>query len=127
MKEDFAHKHSIGRNIERIRRIKGINQDSLAAILGMSRQTLSKLEQAQEIDPDKLDQIARGLGVTADSIRHFNEDAIFNNIVHDHGTVFNHVSNYHFNPIEKMEELYEALLKSEREKVEMLQKLLNLK
>ena len=33
--------------------------------------------------------------------------------------------NFQFNPIEKIVELYEALVKSEKEKVDMLQRLLN--
>ena len=32
--------------------------------------------------------------------------------------------NFNFNPIDKIVELYEALLKSEKEKVEMLQKMI---
>jgi transcriptional regulator with XRE-family HTH domain len=117
---------SIGRKIERIRKVKGINQETLAHRIGMTRQNLSKLEQAETIDEDKLEQIAKGLGVTAEAIRHFNEDAVINNV----GNEFHEGSyliNYNFNPIEKIVELYDALLKSEREKNEILQKLLDQK
>ena len=49
---------------------------------------------------------------------HFTEDSVFNNInnFHDHSIQNN------FNPIEKVIELYERLLQSEREKVELLKK-----
>jgi transcriptional regulator with XRE-family HTH domain len=126
MEKEIYQTGFLGRKVERIRRIKGINQETLANNIGMTRQTLSKLEQADDIDDEKLEQIAKGLGVTADSIRNFNEDAVINNI----GNEFHEGSfliNYNFNPIEKIVELYDALLKSEREKIEMLQKLLEKK
>lgn len=117
---------SIGKKVERIRKIRGVSQETLAGSIGVSRQNLSKLEQAEHIDDEKLELIARGLGVTADSIRNFNEDAMINNF----GNEFHEGSsliNYNFNPIEKIVELYDALLKSEKEKNELLQKLLNQK
>ena len=70
----------IGRKIERIRTLKGIKQETLAAKLGMSQGTLSKIEQSEKVDEDKLKLIADALELSVDAIKNFNEDAIVNNI-----------------------------------------------
>lgn len=119
----------LGRKIERIRELRGMKQETLADILGISQQAVSKMEQSEQIDEERLQKVATALGVTPEAIRHFSEEALFNNInsIHDnHENSVNtfHVVNYQFNPVEKIVELYERLLKSEREKVEMLQALL---
>jgi transcriptional regulator with XRE-family HTH domain len=116
-------KHT-GKKIERIRELRGMKQDTLAAALGISQQAVSKMESSEEIDEDRLSKVAEILGVTPDAIRNFSEDALFNNInnnFHDNSSLIN----YQFNPIDKIVELYERLLKSEQEKVNMLQSLLN--
>lgn len=75
------------------------------------------------------------LGVTADAIKNFNEEQMILNIQNNYDQAnpsINFPFQCTFNPLDKyieaMEEnerLYEALLKSEREKVTMLQKFLN--
>ena len=116
---------SIGRNIERLRRLKGIKQDTFAAELGISRQLLSKLEQSDTIDDERLEQIAKALGVPSEVIKNFNNDAVVIHIenMHDQSGVYH----YHFNPIEKIVELYDALLKSEREKSALLESMIKKK
>lgn len=115
---------SIGRNIERIRRLKGIKQDTLASDLGISRQLLSKIEQSETIEDERLEQIAKALGVTTEAIKRFNDDAIVINIesMHDQSGIYQ----YHFNPIEKIVELYDELLKSEKEKIALLESMLKM-
>ncbi|WP_029274584.1 helix-turn-helix domain-containing protein [Pedobacter borealis] len=119
--------NNIGRKIERLRKLRDMSQDTLAKELGISRQSVQRIEHSEEIDEEKLSQIAAVLGVTSDAIKNFNEEAMFNNIVNDHGTVFNYISTYQLNPIDKIVELYDQLLKSEREKVEILKSLLDKK
>jgi transcriptional regulator with XRE-family HTH domain len=125
MEKEIFTTGSIGRKIERVRKIKGVNQETLANLLGMTRQSFAKLEQAEDIDDDKLEQIANALGVPVDAIKQFDEEKTIQNIFNDQCTGFNF--NCTFNPLEKIVELYDALLKSEREKNEMLQKLLEQK
>lgn len=89
---------------------------------------MSLLEQKETLDAPTLDKVAKALGVSADAIKNFNEDATFNiisNTYHDHSSSVN----YQFNPIEKIValyqekiELYERMIK---EKNELLQKLLD--
>ena len=95
---------------------------------------MSKIEQNENVDDNTLERVAKALGVHPEAIKNLDEQASVYNIVTNHGTVTglaNQNYNCTFNPfdkwaeaLEKNEKLYEALLKSEREKVEMLQKLL---
>ena len=109
----------IGRKISRIRELRGMKQEALAAELGISQQAVSKIELSEKIEDDVLEKIAKSLGVSADGIKRFSEEAVFTNI----SNTFNDTSyliNYQFNPVEKIVELYERLLASEREKIEIL-------
>ncbi|WP_231426995.1 helix-turn-helix domain-containing protein [Pedobacter sp. Leaf250] len=120
----------LGRKVSRIRELRGMKQDTLAFELGLSQQAISKLEQSAEIEDKTLDKIATVLGLSSEAIKNFSEDAVFNiigNTVtnHDNGALFNYYPS--FNPIDKLMELveenkdlYERLLLSEREKVEIL-------
>lgn len=116
------NKHYIGYKIVRLRELRGMKQDTLATILGVSQQTVSKFEKSEELDEERLKTIADALGVTPEAIKNFNEEALFNNIQTNSDTAsHNVIVNYQFNPIDKIVELYERLLKSEQEKVALLQ------
>ena len=54
----------IGRKISRIRELRGMKQEALAEALNISQQAVSKIEQTPEIEDDKLEEIAKILGVT---------------------------------------------------------------
>jgi transcriptional regulator with XRE-family HTH domain len=107
-------KNHIGRKIERIRELRGIKQETLASGLGITQQAVSKMEQSEKIDDEKLERVAELLGVNADTIKNFNEEAVFTNFSYDQSTVINYQNNQ--NPIDKIAELYEGLLASERQK-----------
>lgn len=127
----------IGRKISRIRELRGMKQEFLAMELGLSQQTISNMEQSETIEEDKLEQVAKVLGVTAEGIKNFSDEAIFNiigNTVtnHDNSSLFAYQPT--FNPIdkiieqsEKIEELYKKLLQAEKDKISYLEKLLNQK
>jgi len=115
----------IGRKIERIRMLRGIKQETLAATLGITQAAVSKMEQSEKVSEEKIGQVAKALGVTSDAIKNFDENATINNNIYDQN---NTVINYQFNPIEKLVEvfeenkkLYERLLDSERKKNEFLE------
>lgn len=120
----------LGRKISRIRELRGMKQDALAAELGISQQAVSKLEQSEEIEDSTLEKVAKVLGVSTEGIKNFNEETVFNiigNTYHDQSASLNFQCT--FNPLEKLmqaleanKELYERLLASEREKVEILKK-----
>jgi transcriptional regulator with XRE-family HTH domain len=118
----MAETLNIGRKIARIRELKGIKQEALAIDLGVTQQTVSNIEKSEKIEDEVLEKIAKALGVTADSIKSFSDEAMLNyfNTFNDNSTgAFNNF-NCTFNPIDKVVELYERLLQSEREKVELL-------
>ena len=121
-----------GRNVKRIREILGIKQDALAGELGLSQQAISALEQKEALDKDMLEKIAKVLKVTPESIKSFNEESVINIIsttFNSHDTSTMNAVNYYptFNALDRMIELYEALLKSEREKVALLEKMIEKK
>jgi len=116
---------SIGQKVERIRTFRGFKQEYLASKLGVSQQTVSKIEQQEEIEDELLKQIAEALGVTPEVIKNFDEDKITYIINHQYNIYNNEIkdnatNNFVFNPIEKIAELYERLLTTEREKNELL-------
>lgn len=123
-----SSKMHIGRKISRIREIRGIKQDYLAIELGVSQQTISKIEQSEEVEDSTLEKISKVLGVSPEGIKNFNEESLINNInsSYDNST-FNVNNHCTFNPLDKLMEvveenksLYERLLASEREKIELL-------
>lgn len=120
-----------GRNVKRIREILGIKQDALAIDLGLSQQAVSLLEQKETLDAPVLEKVAKILGVPEDAIKNFSEDAavnfIANTFTSNDTSIGSIAHQYNFNPIEKMVELYERMLQAEREKNELLQKMLDKK
>lgn len=117
-----------GKNIKRIREILGIKQDALAMELGLSQQAVSALEQKEALDKDMLEKVAKALKIPAEAIKNFSDEVAINiisNTFNDNAVNMNYQCT--FNPLEKMVELYEALLRSEREKVALLEKMLDKK
>lgn len=119
----------IGRKISRIRELRDMKQEALAYALGMSQQSISIIENSETVDEEKLKAIAEVLGVSAEGIKNFSEEAVLNNIQNNYdgsvinsGPVVNH--NCNFNPLDKVVELYERLVQAEKDKVEYLEKLL---
>lgn len=133
--ETAAKPNHIGRKIGRIRELRGMKQETLAEELGISQQAVSKIEQSENIEEDKLDRIAKVLGVTKEGIKNFSDENVFNNINNFNDNSINNgpLNNYYctFNPLDKLIEtqeenkkLYERLLKSEQEKIAYLEKLM---
>ena len=105
----------------------GVKQSALANELGTTQQNISRIEQDEEVDELTLEKIAKVLGVSAEAIKNFDEEAaitIVSSTLHDNAGSINNSCSITFNPIEKIVELYDALLKSEREKVELLERML---
>jgi transcriptional regulator with XRE-family HTH domain len=129
-----------GKNVKRFREMLGMKQEALAYELGddWTQRRISLLEQKEVIEPEILEEVAKSLKVPVEAIKNFDEEAAINYIstFNDNSTshVIGNHGTYNFNPIEKwfdaLEEnkkLYERLLQSEKEKVELLQKQLDAK
>lgn len=128
-----------GRNVKRFREMLGIKQEGLALELGddWNQRKISLLEQKEVIEPQLLEQIAKALKVPVEAIQNFDEEKAINiisNTVNNNdnasgNSLFSYYPN--INPVDKwldsLEEnkkLYERLLASEKEKVELLKKVL---
>ncbi|TDE51429.1 helix-turn-helix domain-containing protein [Flavobacterium sp. GT3P67] len=121
----------IGRNISRIRELKGMKQEALATAIGVSQQSVSNIEASETIEEEKLIEVAKALGVTTEAIKNFSEEAMINyfntftdtDFSNSQGA-FGHNHQCTFNPLDKVVELYERLVQAEKDKVEYLEKLL---
>lgn len=61
-------------NLLYLRNIKGLSQEQVAEVVGISRQSYSKWEQGDTFpDIDKCDKLAKFYGVTIDSLIHSDE------------------------------------------------------
>jgi len=118
----------LGRNVQRTREIIGMKQSTLADNANMSQQNISKLENSPIIPEETLERLAKGLGVTSEFIKSFNEEKAIYNIqsnytVHENAQNSNQqYQTYYTSDIAI--QLIEKLLESEREKVALLQELL---
>lgn len=120
----------IGRNISRIRELRGMKQEALAQAIGSNQQAISGIEGSEEVDTKKLVEIAKALGVTVEAIENFSEESVFNffNNFYDNSANNGYLNNTNnhctFNPLDKVVELYERLVQAEKDKVEYLEKLM---
>ncbi|MFH6993428.1 helix-turn-helix domain-containing protein [Flavobacterium sp. FlaQc-48] len=132
----LTKQNHMGRKISRIRELKDMKQEALAQAMGTNQQTVSILENTEEIDDEKLKEVAKALGISVEAIKNFSDEGVIN--------YFNSFNNFNdnsslnsqctFNPLDKLMEsvdenkkLYERLLKSEQDKIEYLEKLLKAK
>lgn len=103
----------IGRNISRLRELRGIKQEALAIAIGVSQQTISNIECSETVDDDKLQLIAKELGVSTEAIKQFSEENVinyFNNNFYDNSASNGQgasLPTFNFNPIDKLVEAYE--------------------
>ncbi len=107
----------------------------MAIDLGISGSEVSKIEKQDEIEEELLSRIAGVLGVSSEMIRDFDVEKAIHNINSQHnyrdaaipeGAATFAIERGHssspqqINPLDKIVELYKRLLRSEREKVELL-------
>jgi transcriptional regulator with XRE-family HTH domain len=119
----------IGRNISRIRELRGMKQEALAIAIGVSQQSVSNIEGSETVDDEKLKAIAEVLGVSSDAIKNYSDETVLNVInntftSHDSSTINAINIQPNFNPLDKVVELYERLVQAEKDKVDYLEKLL---
>ncbi len=129
--ESTKDRPHIGRKIARMREMLGMKQETLAEGLGITQQAVSKLEQSEQLEADRLEEVGKVLGVSAEAIQKFSEEAAINiisNTFHDEASAYNTNYKCTFNPIDKLVEaleenkkLYEALLKEKEERIKLLE------
>ncbi|MPT33699.1 MAG: XRE family transcriptional regulator [Flavobacterium sp.] len=128
-----------GRNIKRFREMLGMKQDALAFEMGddWNQQKISLLEQKETIEKEILQRLSEILKIPINAIESFDEESAINiisNTVNNSDTASGtlNYTTININPVEKWLEaldenkkLYERLLETEKEKVALLEKLLN--
>ncbi len=127
----------IGSKIARIRELRGMKQETLAEELGISQQSVSSIEKSETLEEEKLESVAKILGVTKEAIENFSEENVINYFNNIYDNDFSHstgalAQNSIFNPLERLIEsyeenkkLYERLVQAEKDKVVYLEKLLS--
>lgn len=114
----------IGPNIKFIRNLKGLKQEAVAIELGITQAEYSLIENSDSVDDQIIIQVAQIFNVTPEVIKEFNENQAFysieNKVENNKISENSHGIHQVFSPIEKVVELYERLLTSEREKIEIL-------
>jgi len=109
----------------------GIKQEAFATELGedWNQKKVSLLEQKETIEDDLLQQVAKVLKVPVEAIKNFDEEAAIHNIQNNYDSSVINAGpsiNYKctFNPIDKVIELYERMLKDKSEMIEKLETML---
>lgn len=124
-----VNKPNLGYNIKKLRQLKGLKQEALAIELGITQSEMSEIESLEQIDEAIVVKIAHILNLTPEIIKEFNEQHAFysinnkveNSPINDSGHGIHQV----FSPIDKVVELYERLLASEKEKLDLLKRQIN--
>ncbi|HEX2606840.1 MAG TPA: helix-turn-helix transcriptional regulator [Flavisolibacter sp.] len=133
--ETQTNKVHQGRNIRRFREMHGIKQEILATKLGgeWNQKKISYLESKETIDPELLQQVAGILNVPVEAINSLPDEQQTVNIVantynsHDNSAPVQgqgYLIGYNptFNPMDKIVELYERMIKDRDEKIARLEK-----
>lgn len=121
----------IGRNISRIRELKGMKQEALAFAIGVSHHTMATMEQNETIEDEMLSDIAIALGVTVEALKNFTDEYVINIFNNFYDNSFSNsqgtfcANQCTFNTLDKIIEIYERLVEVEKEKIAFLEKLLN--
>lgn len=112
---------SIGYKIRRVRELRGFKQEVFALALGISQAGVSNIEKSIEVDDRTLRKIAEVIGVSTDAIKHFNEEAliVLMKSMDTYVLQYKHQFQFSFNPLDKVVELYERLLQSQMQLLEM--------
>lgn len=116
----------IGQNLQKVRVYLGVKQDALANDLGITQQEVSKIEKQEHIEESLLLNIADVLSVSPEVIMNFNLERAIANICksdYESSILAKEVESedeIQIKMLDKIFELYERLLKSEKEKIEIL-------
>jgi len=117
---------TLGNKIKKVRELKGLKQEYMAEVLGISQPSYSKIETDEvSVSPERLEQIAKVLQVSVQDILAFDEKTIFNlinsmnNSMNPAGVNTNNNPVYNFSMPEQMQKLYEDKIKLLEDLVEM--------
>lgn len=129
MSEKIIHE---GRNVKRFREMWGMKQEALATALGddWNQKKISLLEAKEKIELEILEQVSQVLRVPVDAIKNLDDEQavnIFSSTFNDHSIGYARTYSPTFNPIDKVVELYERMIKEKDEKIALLERLIEKK
>ncbi|MGJ1361157.1 helix-turn-helix domain-containing protein [Sphingobacterium spiritivorum] len=117
-------KNHMGIKISSARRLVGITQKDLADRLGVTKQAVSKLEQTENVDDDRLGKVAIALGVSVEGLKKFDVGQVlyqtynfYEKVEPTNGAMVatGRIEHNHQFSVEQATKLFEELLKMERE------------
>ncbi|MCW3075117.1 MAG: helix-turn-helix protein [Flaviaesturariibacter sp.] len=107
----------IGQNIRNIRVLRGMKQKTFARELGIAQQNVSKMEKKKNLTDEQLEQAAKILQTTVETIKGFDENSIIqNNFLNEQAGYINQK----INPLEKVVELYDNIIQSKDNEIKRL-------
>jgi len=109
----------IGDKIKRIRDIKGLKQEDIAALLKITPQAYSKVERNEtKLDTDRLEEIAKIFKMTVDEIQQFDERNLFMNNMQEckDSLTINNINNFYTSD----QAMFETMIAQQKEVIDLL-------
>lgn len=128
MMETTVKRSNHGANVRRWRERRNIKQDVLAEQIGVSQATLSTYEKKDKLEEELIERIAKALDIPVEAITELEQGTAINIVANSFSDFKdNAVANQNyptFNPIDKIVELYDQLLKEKQSVIDLLKDLL---
>ncbi len=112
--------------IRKIREIKGFSQDYVATKMNITQNTYSKIERGEtSLTINKLLDICNALEVDIKTLMSFDEKMVFTNCTQSGN--FGENNTFIFNTIDKVQELYDRIIKLKEDEIQRLNEIINKK
>lgn len=121
-----------GHNVKRARKEKNMKQETLSSLVNLTQSAVSKYESMKMIEDKVLEKFAKALDIPVEDLKTLEEEApmmVFENNTNNIETVNGGnigPSGYEYstinNPLDKINDLFERLLKEKDERIAMLEK-----
>jgi len=115
-----AQEVNLGKKIRFIRQMQGMKQEVLAAKMGVSQQSISKMERSKKVSDKKIQQLSEIFEMAMDNIKNFDEEntiqnnfALRDNVINPVKEIIAHFKEEVAKRDERIKKL-EALLAGER-------------
>ena len=104
----------LGQNIRYIRLLRGMKQATFAKEFGIAQQNVSKMENKKNVSDEQLEQAAKILNTTLESIKTFDQNTVINN------NIFHSDQVNHFYPVKEVIDYFKDELAKKDEEIEQL-------
>lgn len=113
-----------GENTRMFRKMRNWDQGELAERAGISQSSISNYEKDEKLADDVIEKLAKALGIDPIYIKEKTQDDIFSYFIGNlngagsTNIVGNDIDTCHIHPLNKISELYDALLKEKQEQLD---------